>query len=163
MKDGIHITEIHNSIQKAFYTREILEKLPDWFGNKQAIDEYVEEAKELPYFAALNAEGKCIGFFSVKIHYQHTGDIFVCGVLPEYQHNGIGKAVYYAAEDYFIQKGCKYVIVKTLSDTVDFEPYTKTRRFYKSIGFEPLITLTEMWDEENPCLIMFKSLVQQER
>ncbi|WP_425757495.1 hypothetical protein ACPW7J_04010 [Ihubacter sp. rT4E-8] len=32
-----------------------------------------------------------MGFFSVKIHYSHTGDIFVCGVLPEYQHSGIGK------------------------------------------------------------------------
>ena len=51
------------------------------------------------------------------------------------------------------------MIVKTLTDTVDFEPYAQTRKFYKSIGFESLITLTEMWDAENPCLIMFKSLV----
>ncbi len=100
-----------------------------------------------------------VGFFSIKIHYQHTGDIFVCGVLPEYQHNGVGKALYHVVEENFIQKDCKYVIVKTLSDIVDFEPYAQTRRFYTSIGFEPLITLTEMWDEENPCLIMFKSLV----
>ena len=54
--------------------------------------------------------------------------------------------------------GCKYVIVETLSDMADNEPYARTRRFYKSIGFEPLITLTEMWSETNPCLIMFKSL-----
>ncbi len=100
-----------------------------------------------------------VGFFSIKIHYQHTGDIFVCGVLPEHQHNGVGKALYHAVEKLFIQNDCKYVIVKTLSDVVNFEPYAQTRRFYKSIGFEPLITLTEMWDEENPCLIMFKSLV----
>ena len=26
-------------------------------------------------------------------------------------------------------------------------------------GFESLITLTEMWDEENPCLIMLKPLL----
>lgn len=159
MIDGIHITEIQNSGEKSSYTREILEKLPEWFGDKQSLDEYVEDVKELSYYAALNAEGKCIGFFSVKIHYRHTGDIFVCGVLPEYQHNGIGKAIYQAVEHYLIQMGCKYVIVKTLSDTVDFEPYAQTRGFYKSISFEPLITLTEMWNEENPCLIMFKSLV----
>lgn len=34
----------------------------------------------------------------------------------------------------------------------------RKRGFYKSVGFKPLITLTEMWDEENPCLIMVKSL-----
>ena len=27
-----------------------------------------------------------------------------------------------------------------------------------SVGFESLITLTEMWDDKNPCLIMLKSL-----
>lgn len=41
-----------------------------------------------------------------------------------------------------------------------FEPYARTRSFYRSMGFEPLITLTEMWDENNPCLIMIKTLVK---
>jgi len=41
--------------------------------------------------------------------------------------------------------------------------HKKVKRFnlHQSVGFEPLITLTEMWDEENPCLIMFKPLVQK--
>ena len=159
MTKDIHIIEIHNSDKKSFYTKEILEMLPEWFGNKQALNEYVEKVKKLPYYVALNNANKCLGFFSIKTHYQYTGEILVCGVHPEYQHNGVGKALYYVVEDYFTQAGCKYVIVKTLSDIVDFEPYAQTRKFYKSIGFEPLITLTEMWDEEKPCLIMFKSLV----
>lgn len=159
MIDNIQVIEIQDYSKKSSCTKAVLEKLPEWFGDKQALDEYAEKVKQFPYYAALNTAGECIGFFSVKIHYQHTGDIFVCGVLPEYQHVGIGKALYHAAENYFVQKGCKYVIVKTLSDTVDFEPYARTRKFYRSVGFEPLITLTEMWDEENPCLIMFKSLV----
>ena len=159
MKEDIHIIEIFDSDKKSSYTREILEMLPEWFGNRQALGEYVEKVKELPYYVAFNNADNCICFFSVKIHYQHTGEIFVCVVHPEYQHNGVGKALYRVVENYFIQRGCKYVIVKTLSDTVDFEPYAQTRRFYKSIGFESLITLKEMWDEENPCLIMFKSLI----
>ncbi len=159
MIKDIHIIEIQSRDKKSSYAKEILEMLPKWFGNKQALDEYVEKVKNLPFFAAFNDADQCIGFFSVKIHYQHTGDIFVCGVHPDYHHCGVGKALYHAAENYFILKGCKYVIVKTLSDTVDFEPYAQTRKFYKSIGFESLITLTEMWDAENPCLIMFKSLV----
>ncbi len=159
MDKNIHVIEIQESQKKVCYTREILEKLPEWFGNKQAVEEYVEEVKNTSYYAALNSAGKCVGFFSAKIHYDHTGDIYVCGVLPEYQHSGVGKALYHAVETYFIQKGCKYVIVKTLSDAVDYKPYAETRKFYKSIGFEPLLTLTEMWDEKNPCLIMFKSLI----
>jgi predicted lactoylglutathione lyase len=50
------------------------------------------------------------------------------------------------------------VIVKTLSDKDPDENYAKTRAFYKKIGFKKLITLTEMWDENNPCLIMIKSI-----
>ena len=103
-------------------------------------------------------DNHCIGFFAIKTHYGHTGDIYVCGVLPEYHHKGIGKALYHTAEAYLIQNGCKYVIVKTLSDAVCYEPYARTRAFYRSVGFEPLVTLTEMWDENNPCLIMLKKL-----
>lgn len=143
---------------KSVYTKEVLEKLPEWFGNKQTLNEYVIKVAELPFWAALNKDNTCVGFFAVKMHYGHTGDIFVCGVLPEYQHIGIGKTLYSMAEKHFIQIGCKYIIVKTLSDTVEYDPYARTRKFYERVGFEPLITLTEMWDEDNPCLIMFKSL-----
>ena len=30
--------------------------------------------------------------------------------------------------------------------------------FYIKMGFKELITLTEMWDEDNPCLIMIKNI-----
>ena len=160
MKDDIQIIQIQESNKKSARTREVLESLPQWFGRKEAIEEYAEEVREHPYWIAADREGRCVGFFSVKIHYRHTGDIFVCGILPEYHRRGIGKALYHAAEDYFVQSGCRYVIVKTLSDAVDFEPYARTREFYRSVGFEPLITLTEMWDEKNPCLIMIKRLTE---
>ena len=74
---------------------------------------------------------------------------------------GVGKALYNEAEHYFLKRGCKYAMVETLNDTVDYGPYEKTRHFYESVGFEPLITLTEMWDEDNPCLIMIKPLALQ--
>lgn len=159
MKKDFRIIAVEDKKCKSAYTKEILEKLPDWFGNEQALNDYVEKVKEFPYWVALNKDDECIGFLSIKVHYTYTGDIFVCGVLPDYQHNGIGKALYNTAELYLAQSGCKYVVVKTLSDIVNFEPYEQTRRFYRSIGFESLITLTEMWDEENPCLIMIKILI----
>lgn len=50
-------------------------------------------------------------------------------------------------------------MVETLSEKAEYAPYEKTRLFYEGVGFEPLITLTDMWDEENPCLIMIKTLI----
>lgn len=158
MDNDFSIIEINDSEKKFSYTKEVLEKLPDWFGNEQANYEYAEGAKECPYWAAVDVEGKCVGFFAVKVHYSYTGDIYVCGVLPEYHRNGIGKKLYKEVEKFLTENNCKYVIVKTLSETANYEPYDKTRKFYESVGFESLITLTEMWDEENPCLIMIKKL-----
>lgn len=159
MDNTYRIIEVGDSVKKYTYTKEILESLPEWFGNKQALNDYAEKVKDLPYWGTFNENDSCVGFFAVKTHYDYTGEILVCGILPEYQHIGIGKALYSVAEKYFIQSGCKFVIVKTLSELVNFEPYARTRNFYRSVGFEPLITLTEMWDDENPCLIMLKAIV----
>jgi hypothetical protein len=54
-------------------------------------------------------------------------------------------------ETFFIKKNYKYVIVKTISE-ID------TDKSYEKIGFEGLITLTEMWVKNNPCLITIKKL-----
>lgn len=152
------ITEIIDGKTKSIYANAILNKLPEWFGNKQALEDFVVGVASLPFWAATDDNGYCVGFISAKTHYGHTGDIYVCGVLPERHRHGIGKALYFAAEKHLIKNSCKYIMVKTLSDTVSYEPYARTRAFYKGVGFMPLVTLTEMWDEENPCLIMIKSL-----
>lgn len=151
------IKKIENCEDKTYYTLKILKKLPEWFGNEQAIDDYSVSVREMSFWAAFQ-DNSLIGFIAIKEHYGHTVEIFVCGVMPEFQYQGVGKALYNAVEDDIIQKGCKYVIVKTLSDIIDYKPYNDTRKFYESIGFVPLVTLTEMWDEENPCLIMIKSI-----
>lgn len=161
MKKEYLISEIHDQEKKSACARAILESLPDWFGNKESLEEYVKGVGELPFWAALDGEGNCLGFFCARIHYEHTGDIYVCGVLPEYHRMGLGMALYGKVEQFFLEKGCKYAMVETLSEKVNYEPYEKTRCFYESVGFEPLITLTEMWDESNPCLIMVKSLTLQ--
>ncbi|NJD01226.1 MAG: GNAT family N-acetyltransferase [Ruminiclostridium sp.] len=155
---NIRIVEISDEKIKYLHTEKILRNLPEWFGNEKALCEYVASDIKLPYWIALSQDDNCIGFISVKIHYGHTGDVYVCGVLPEYHNKGIGKKLITAAEEYLIQNGCKYVIVKTLSEKACYEPYERTRKFFLGVGFEQLITLSEMWDEENPCLIMVKKL-----
>ncbi|BBB90972.1 MAG TPA: GNAT family N-acetyltransferase [Methylomusa anaerophila] len=153
---NIRIVRINDEAMKSLHTKEILRSLPEWFGNEKALCEYVKNVAKLPYWIALNQNESSVGFISVKIHYGNTGDIYVFGVLPEYHNQGIGKKLLASAAEYFRQNGCKYVIVKTLSEKARYEPYERTRKFYTRAGFEPLITLTEMWAEENPCLIMIK-------
>lgn len=155
---NIKIVEIQEKNMKSLYADKILRRLPEWFGNEKALCDYVVGVADLPFWVAVDQDGNCVGFISVKIHYGITGDIYVCGVLPEHHNKGIGKKLMNTVEDYFKQSGCKYIIVKTLSETANYEPYERTRQFYLSVGFEQLITLTEIWDAENPCLIMIKKL-----
>jgi ribosomal protein S18 acetylase RimI-like enzyme len=152
-----NILEINDNDKKAEYTNGILRKLPEWFGIEESLVEYVETVYKYPYWAAFH-EDKCIGFFSGEIHYNRTGDIYVCGVDPKYHGRGIGTLLYRELERYFVENKCKYVIVKTLSEINPDKSYEKTRKFYKKNGFEELITLTEMWTETNPCLIMIKKI-----
>ena len=151
------IDKIADNNKKAEYTNYILRKLPEWFGNEKGIQDYVNSVYKYPFWAAF-INNECIGFFSGKIHYNKNGDIYVCGIDPNYHGKGIGTLLYKELEKYFIENGCEYIIVKTLSEIAEYEPYLKTKRFYKKMGFSELLTLKEMWDDENPCLIMIKKL-----
>lgn len=157
MKDW-KIVKIEDAQERAAHTRQVLESLPDWFGNPAGLEEYCEQVKSLPLWAALDEAGAPLGILAARVHYGRTGDIVVMGVKPGLHRQGAGRALYQAAEGYFLGLGCGYAMVKTLSELADFAPYEATRRFYQGMGFEPLVTLREMWDEENPCLIMLKRL-----
>ena len=51
---GIHVAKVKEGKEKSGFTKAILGKLPDWFGNQAAVDQYAAEAAELPYWAAFN-------------------------------------------------------------------------------------------------------------
>jgi ribosomal protein S18 acetylase RimI-like enzyme len=156
MEYKIFVIEDNN--KKAEYANNILRKLPEWFGIEESLQDYVNTVHKYPFWAAFDNENNCIGFFSGIIHYNRTGDIYVCGIDPKYHGKGIGTMLYKEIEKYFRENNCKYIIVKTLSE-IDQDPnYAQTRKFYKKMGFEELITDTEMWGENCPCLIMIKKL-----
>jgi len=156
------IVEIKDNRAKENYAKEIIERLPEWFGISEARKEYINTVSLCSFWAAFDNK-KCIGFISGKVHYRRTGEIYVCGVTPAYHHKGIGTALFEAVAMYFVNSGCNYIMVKTLSDVIKNEAYEKTRKFYKKVGFTELVTLTEMWSEENPCLIMIKEIGNREK
>ncbi len=148
---------ITDADEKSRVLRDVLAELGDWFGSPEGVAEYAEGVRSRPFLAAVY-DGKYIGFFSLDMHYGHTGEIYVCGVHPSCRGMGVGRALWLKSEEWFRENGCRYVVAKTLSDEVNYPPYEATRAFYRAMGFEPLLTLHEMWDEENPCLIMIKTL-----
>ena len=140
---------------KSEIAKDVLDQLPEWFGNEEAKKDYIIKVRSTEMWKAVNGE-EIIGFISIKIHHEFTGDIYVFGIKKDYHHKGIGKQLLNTAETYVKGLGCKRIIVKTLSDTVNYQPYLDTLKFYLANNYERLITFTEFWDSENPCLMLMK-------
>ena len=135
----------------------ILRALPDWFGIEQALMGYEAAINKLPTFLA-RAGDQTVGFLSLKQHNPYSAEIYVMGVLPDFHHAGIGRALVEIAQRYAKSLQIEYLQVKTLGPSNNDAGYAQTRSFYAAMGFRPLEEFTQIWDENNPCLVMVKRI-----
>ncbi len=135
----------------------ILRLLPEWFGIEAAIMNYERAIKRLPTFLA-KSDGQVLGFLSLKQHFPASAEIYVMAVRPDAHRSGIGRSLIEAAEAHARGLDIEYMQVKTLGPSRPNEEYARTRAFYKAMGFRPLEEFKQIWDENNPCLVMVKRL-----
>ena len=136
---------------------QILRALPSWFGIEEAVIHYRDVAAEFPTIIAWDGE-TAAGFLTVQQHNPYAAEIIVMGVLPDYHRRGIGRRLVQRMETFLMGQGVEYLQVKTLASTVSDEGYARTRAFYQAVGFRPLEVLPQIWNEDNPCLLMVKKL-----
>lgn len=137
--------------------------LPDWFGIESSIVDYVEAAQTLPAYLAWPAHSQQSAPSGVLLavrHYRCSAEIYLMAVDPAWHRRGAGRALVAALETDLIADGVDFLQVKTLGPALPDPGYEQTRRFYTSVGFQPLEEIHGLW-AENPCLIMIKSLAQQ--
>lgn len=139
----------------------IIRSLPEWFGIEEAIVAYAAEIDGLPTFLAGPLDAVS-GFLSLKQHNPYAAEIYVMGIRRDFHRAGIGRRLVQAAETWLRQQGVEYLQVKTLGPSSADENYARTRAFYQALGFRPLEELKQIWDTQNPCLIMIKRLDSQE-
>ena len=128
----------------------ILRGLKEWFGIESAVQNYLLQMETLPTFLAED------GFLVLKQHYPESWEIYVMGVLKP--RRGVGRALLQRGEEWLRTQGARLLQVKTLAETVDYEPYDRTRAFYRAQGFVPVEIFPTLWDESNPCLLLAKAL-----
>jgi len=143
--------------EKQSITLKIMHSLPKWFSPPEDIEKKAAIHRGYPFFAVYD-DGVPVGFLALKIHNQYTADIYNLGVLEQYHRQGLGRRLVDAASLYCTGNGYQYLTVKTLDSSAEYEPYERTRSFYRSMGFIPLEVFKTLWDEENPCLFMAKWL-----
>jgi XTP/dITP diphosphohydrolase len=136
---------------------DILRTLPDWFGIEAAREQYAREAADRPMLVARNGT-EIVGFLTMTRHAPGAWEIHAMGIRPDRHRQGIGRLLLAAAEARLQQQRAEFLSVKTLSARCDYEPYERTRRFYRAMGFRPLMELPTLWSPEDPCLVMVKPL-----
>ena len=153
----IEIREIYEPDEKSNVCNSILRALPNWFGVESSIIDYTEKVQSMPFYAAFD-DNNSIGFVALKIHNLYTAEICVMGVLSDYHRRKIGQRLIEHCESYCITNKMEFLTVKTLDESRESNSYKNTRLFYQAMGFKPLAVFPLLWDKDNPCLFMIKSM-----
>ena len=138
--------------------RQILEQLPDWFGDPQAIDNYEVHAAD-DEFASLVARegGQIIGVALIARHFQESAELHLIAVTPAARGRGVGRALTERACLDLTQDGCRFLTVHTVGASFEHDGYRQTRAFYQALGFTPLEEHSGL-DWAGPTLILARSL-----
>jgi GNAT superfamily N-acetyltransferase len=131
--EGMRIDTIHNR-----FVEEILgiaRSLPEWFTPTgiENIKRDLEFEKVLMAFEPV--QNIAIGFLSFHC-YDGVGIVGWMGVKDEYRRQSIGTKLFEAFKEQMKVRNIDQVQVETLGESVDYEPYEQTRRFYRKMGFQ---------------------------
>jgi len=106
--------------------------LPQWFtaGGLASI------RKDLHFQLGIVAEdaGEIVGFVTYFVN-QGIATIGWMGVFPNRHRSGCGSKLLAELKKILLGHGVRSVLVSTLGDSVEYEPYSRTRSFYRKNGF----------------------------
>lgn len=153
--DGVFTVEVGRCDADA--VARLLDRLEDWFGMEESNAAYVEAARTMPTVLAL-ADGVVVGVLLWHQHFPASAEVHLMAVDPDHHRRGIGTLLLARAEDELRALGVRYLQVKTLGPSDADPAYARTRLFYAARGFVELEELFDVWPEDNPMLILVKTL-----
>ena len=154
---NITITREPDAEARAYICRELLAALPDWFGLPDANARFERDVRELPMWVA-RLGGRAIGFVTLRQHFPATAELHLIAIHPAHHRHSIGAGLIAAIESHLRGTATRHLTVKTLAPEAGDPYYARTHRFYAAQGFLPLEVFPTLWDPENPCLLLSKSL-----
>ena len=113
----------------------VARSLPEWF-NAEGLEQIsVDIHNQMGGVAEV--DGDIVGFVT-WLSRDGLGEIGWIGIAPDSHRHGIGRRLLAFAEDHLRASGVTEVQVETLGESVDYEPYERTRAFYRAEGFQYL-------------------------
>jgi ribosomal protein S18 acetylase RimI-like enzyme len=124
-------------------SRRLLEaltaRLPQWFAQTDSNRHYAEQAEIMESWTA-RIDGHAHGLLLLKRHSAVSAEIYWLAVDPDHHRQGLGRALITTIEHRLRQDRLKYLFVTTLHPDDPYEPYRRTRTFYKRLGFELVLS-----------------------
>ena len=156
MKDKVIRIRLEGNVaEKASFVKKVLDDLPDWFEFEEAKVNYAQRSEIYDTYI-ISENNYDIGFLIVKETSKDAIEIYCLGILQAFRSKGYGRLLVHEVLNLY-RESHGFVQVKTLDYGID-KYYDQTIGFYKSLGFLKLETINEIWGEDNPCMIMVKSL-----
>ncbi|MES0871494.1 GNAT family N-acetyltransferase [Pseudovibrio sp. SCP19] len=152
MINTLQLTELTCKTECVKLCDEILSELPDWFGPFEVYKDYLEDVKTRPVFVAEVGNEK-VGLMALTQTSAACVDIHLLAIRSGHHSAGIGRAFVELAMRYAKEHGASFLTVKTLGPSRENAAYAKTRKFYASVGFEPLEEFIDFWGKDVPMLL----------
>ena len=135
----------------------VLRSLPRWFGIEHALLMYARDSAVMPTFAL--SEGlHLVGFLTLREHFPDAWDIHCVAIRADARGQGHGSRLLAHAEAWLMERGVRFLQVKTVAETSPDPYYAQTREFYRRRGFTPIEIFPTLWDAHNPALQSIKVL-----
>ena len=144
-------------LTRATECEAVLRSLPKWFGIEDALLMYVADTARYPTFAAVQGNS-IVGFLTLHEHFADAWEIHCVAVHSACRNQGVGSELLAHGERWLIERGVKYLQVKTVAQASKSVEYAQTREFYRARGFTPLEVFPTLWGPQNPALQLIKVL-----
>lgn len=151
------MTIIGPSLQRESECEAVLRSLPKWFGIEESLVMYARDSGQLPTFA-VEQEARIIGFLSLQEHFPVSWEVHCIAIAAEARNKGLGTLLLAHAERWLVERGVRFLQIKTIAETSPCPEYAETRKFYAARGYLPLEVFPTLWHPKNPALQLVKSL-----
>ncbi len=113
---------------------EMAKSLRQWF-TELGIQQIARDLQTLKGLVALEDENTA-GFVTYSITVDETiAELTWIAAHPNLHRKGIGRSLVEALEEVLVRLGVSALEVSTVADSVEYEPYARTRSFYHALGF----------------------------
>lgn len=138
--------------------RRILESLPEWFGDTEAIDNYVDASEDHAYESLLaTKDATVVGVTLTYRHFREAAELHLIAVHPSARGEGVGRLLVERIAAKLAADNCALLSVHTVGPSFENGPYAQTRGFYSRLGFFPMEEHHGL-DWPGPTLILVRPL-----